>query len=300
MLPGLRNKPLLSRLKLTDLSASLQSLINGALQRSGGTMTGPLTLAGNAVNQLEAMPLQQAQALVALSFSSLSLSAAGTNASVTISAGELLLRGVDGSPRLVAGVNLTLNTAGAGVNGLDTGTIAASTWYAVWVINNGTTTASLLSLSPTAPTMPGGYTHKARVGWIRTDGTVNKYPIAFVQRGKRVQYALAGALTAFPQMFYGITSGVQAVAVGSFCPTTAGAIALSWGVAGNGSGAAIAIGPSAAATDASSSGFAYLGSSSVSFSATNNCLVVLESTSIYVDSSNGNGFVGCTGWEDNL
>lgn len=60
MLPGLRNKPLLSRLTLTDLSASLQNLINGALQRSGGAMTGALVLPGNAVNALEAMPLQQA------------------------------------------------------------------------------------------------------------------------------------------------------------------------------------------------------------------------------------------------
>ena len=47
MLPGLRNKPLLSRLKLTDLSASVQSLINGALQRSGGTMLADIILAGN-------------------------------------------------------------------------------------------------------------------------------------------------------------------------------------------------------------------------------------------------------------
>ena len=59
MLPGLRNKPLLSRLKLTDLSASLQSLINGALQRSGGTMTGDIVLAGDGTNALHPASKQQ-------------------------------------------------------------------------------------------------------------------------------------------------------------------------------------------------------------------------------------------------
>ena len=289
---------------LNDADAATARTTLGAASTGANTFTGAQTLAGNAVNPLEAVPKQQAEALVsdsaAVSFSSLALSATGLSANVSVSAGELLLRSATGVPRLVSGVNVTINTASTGANGLDTGTLSISTWYAVWVIWNGTTTASLLSLSPTAPTMPGGYTHKARVGWIRTDGTVNKYPIAFVQRGKRVQYALAGALTDFPPMFYGTTSGAQAVATGAFCPPTAGAIALSWGVAGTGSGASIAIGPSAAAAVPSSSGFAYIGSSSTLFSATNNCLVVLESTSIYVNSSNGNGFIGCTGWEDNL
>lgn len=284
----------------SKLDAALAAKINGALQTTGGTMTGAVVLPGNASSALEAVPLQQLGSASAFSFSALALSATGINSNVAVTANEILLRATSGSAQVLSSISLTINTASTGANGLDTGTLSISTWYAVWVIWNGTTTAGLISLSATAPTLPSGYTHKARVGWIRTDGTANKYPISFVQRGKRVQYAIAGALTAFPQMFYGTTSSVQAVATGAFCPTTAGAIALSWGVAGNGSGAAIAIGPSAAATDTSSSGFAYLGSSSVSFSATNNCLMILESSSIYVSSSNGNGFIGCTGWEDNL
>ncbi len=265
-------------------------------------MTAELILSGDAVNQLGAVSLRQLQALAssALSFSGLSISATGTSSNVSILASELLLRGAGGLPRLVSGVNLMLNTAGAGDNGLDTGTIAASTWYALWVIDNGTTTASLLSLSGTAPTMPAGYTHKARVGWIRTDSTANKYPLAFVQRGRRVQYVLAGALTAYPALFFGTTSGAQAVSVSSFCPNTAAAIAVTWGVVGTGSGATVAIGPNAAAAVSSSAGFAYLGSSSNTFSGTNNCAMLLESTNIYVNSSNGNGHVSATGWEDNL
>lgn len=47
-------------LDLVKFATAVQNLINGALQKSGGTMTGALTLSGNAVNPLEAMPLQQA------------------------------------------------------------------------------------------------------------------------------------------------------------------------------------------------------------------------------------------------
>lgn len=211
---------------------------DGHLLPRDGTraMTAELPLAGDAVNALGAVPKQQAESIAAaaatdlaktvsaLSFSGLALSATGTNASVAIAANELLLRGADGSPHLVSGVSLSLNTAGTGANGLDTGTLAASTWYAVWVISNGTTTATLLSLSSTAPTMPSGYTHKARVGWIRTDSTANKHPARFTQFGRRVDYAPATGtnLTAYPTLFSGSTSGPASLA--SFIPATAGVV----------------------------------------------------------------------------
>lgn len=59
MLPGLGNKPLIKRLGLADLSASVQALINGALQRSGGTMTGPLVLNADASSSLHPVTKQQ-------------------------------------------------------------------------------------------------------------------------------------------------------------------------------------------------------------------------------------------------
>lgn len=76
-----------------------------------------------------------------------------------------------GGIRLSA-VNLTIDIAAtAGVNALDTGTEAISTWYSVWIIYNPTTgtTAGLLSTSGTAPTMPSGYTLKRLVGWVRNN-----------------------------------------------------------------------------------------------------------------------------------
>lgn len=65
MLPGLKNKPLIKRLGLSSLSTAVQSLISGALQKSGGTMTGALTLGGNAASALDAVPKQQAESIAA-------------------------------------------------------------------------------------------------------------------------------------------------------------------------------------------------------------------------------------------
>ncbi|MFC2254538.1 hypothetical protein ACETRX_33345 [Labrys portucalensis] len=73
--------------------------------------------------------------------------------------------------------------AGTGNGGLDTGSIAASTWYHVHLIrkdNDGTIDA-LLSLSATAPTMPAGYIARRRIGSIRTNGS--SQITAFIQVG---------------------------------------------------------------------------------------------------------------------
>jgi hypothetical protein len=67
-----------------------------------------------------------------------------------------------------------LNTASTGVNGLDQGTLAASTWYYLFVISdpvNGNPTATLLSLSKNQPLMPYGYSAFRYIGAWRTDGS---------------------------------------------------------------------------------------------------------------------------------
>jgi hypothetical protein len=70
-------------------------------------------------------------------------------------------------------VSVTADVTVAGLNGLDTGVQAASTTYYVYVIFNGTTIGSLLSISNSAPTMPTGYTFKKRVGSNTTDASTN-------------------------------------------------------------------------------------------------------------------------------
>jgi hypothetical protein len=74
-------------------------------------------------------------------------------------------------------------SAGSGSGGLDTGTIAASTWYHAHLIKNEGTGAVdvLVSLSATSPTMPSSFTLFRRIGSMKTDGS--SHWTAFVQVG---------------------------------------------------------------------------------------------------------------------
>jgi hypothetical protein len=69
----------------------------------------------------------------------------------------------------------TVDMTVSGLNGLDTGAEASSTWYFVWLIYNPSTDTygALFSLSSTSPTMPAGYTAKRRIGSIRNNASSN-------------------------------------------------------------------------------------------------------------------------------
>lgn len=74
--------------------------------------------------------------------------------------------------------DLTANQAVAGPtpNGRDqAGAFPASSRVYVWLISNGTTTASLLSLSYTTPTLPPTYTKKRLVGYALMNGASFRY-----------------------------------------------------------------------------------------------------------------------------
>lgn len=71
---------------------------------------------------------------------------------------------------------LLINSAVNGVNGLDTGTIAASTQYAVYLIGDSrlyNTTAAVISLTSNypGPIMPKGYDSYRLIGFIETDAS---------------------------------------------------------------------------------------------------------------------------------
>ena len=71
---------------------------------------------------------------------------------------------------------LLINSAVKGVNGIDTGTIAASTQYAIYLIgdsrnyNNTAAVLSLISNYP-GPVMPAGYDSYRLIGFIETDSS---------------------------------------------------------------------------------------------------------------------------------
>ncbi len=135
---------------------------------------------------------------------------------VDIDANAVLLRDSSNSPLRAANVNLTLDITASGANGLDTGSEANSTWYHLWVISNGSTTAGLLSTSETAPTMPSGYTHKGYVGAVYNDsgGDFNE----FHQVGDKVVIPLADAVSG------GTATSYTSVSIAAIIPATASSV----------------------------------------------------------------------------
>lgn len=110
-----------------------------------------------------------------------------------------------GVAQAVSSVSALINTAGTGAGGIDTGSLTTSTWYYTYLINNGTTTAGLLSLSATAPTMPSGYIYKCQLGFVPTDGS--SHMLRVDQRGSEVWYRIGtGGTPGFPPV---IASGVN-------------------------------------------------------------------------------------------
>lgn len=112
--------------------------------------------------------------------------AANPTYQMDIDADEVMLQSTDPYALAIRSVNLTVDITAGGVNGLDTGSEAVSTWYYLWVIYNPTTTttAGLLSMSSTAPTMPAGYTYKALVGAVYNGSGGNL--VLITQKGNSV------------------------------------------------------------------------------------------------------------------
>ncbi len=163
---------------------------------------------------------------------------------VDVDADEIMLQDANGVTKRVSAVNLTVDIAASGANGLDTGSEAATTWYYIWVINNGSTTAGLLSASATAPTMPEGYTYKALVGAIYNGATdfitikqinniVSRATVTVLNAGTSESYATIGSMaavvppTAKVLTGFGYTSDTGDIASTMFLsPDSAGAVGV--------------------------------------------------------------------------
>lgn len=212
----------------------------------------------------------------------------------------------------VTSVNLTINSAVSGANGLDTGAFTANNWYYVWLIFNPQTlaVAGLISLSSTAPTMPAGFTYKARVGAIRA-GAGPAF-LNMIQRGRRAQYVVGtfggNALTALPNMANGaagtfVSAGTPtwaSVPVAGFVPATASEISIivtnKWN---NGAFAGVQIAP-----NSNYGGGATTSPPAFEMNGTNTIVVVvpfeLESGSVFWTSNGAGGGISTLGWVDNI
>lgn len=129
-------------------------------------------------------------------------------------------------------IDLTTGTSSAAANGMDGESRGTSAWLYLYLINNGTTTAGLATLtSPLsgAPTMPSGYTYSAYVGAMRVDGSGNL--LRTQQNGHRAHYVVTATTNtaALPTMANGSAGSTTsptwvAITLSSFVPATASAV----------------------------------------------------------------------------
>lgn len=151
------------------------------------------------------------------------------------------------------------------------------------------------------PVLPSGYTFKARVGMIRTDGTMNKYPLSIQQIGRSVSYVIypGSNVIALPSIASGAagspsTGTYVPVSVSAVAPPTASRIRGHLGVAGSQQ--------AVVAPNANWGG--YVATSAVTLALNGQTIVshfdyMLESANIFYAASGGAG-ISCIGWEDNL
>lgn len=180
---------------------------------------------------------------------------AGTpNTKIDVSADEVALKdATGGNPFLVSALAVTIDATVTGANGLDTGALGASAWYYTWVIaKTDGTKAGLLSLSTTAPTMPAGYTYKALIGAVRTNGSTQFWNFYQTDRDIFINDTAVFTGKTGVTVWTAIT-GADLTAMQGLVPPMA---KMAWGSAGcNGVGnAGIAIGADANALGAQVSG----------------------------------------------
>ena len=135
--------------------------------------TGAFTLSNgvkNVTNDIQADPVFHRSYLAGLT-----LSTAGSSATFGVAAGVAVDSTNTGFMSLASAYTKTTSAwaVGTGNGALDTGSIAASTWYHVHLIKRTDTGVVdvLVSLSATAPTLPTNYTLFRRIGSMKTNGS---------------------------------------------------------------------------------------------------------------------------------
>lgn len=214
------------------------------------------------------------------------------NTRIDVNADDAILVNTSGNGIRTGAVDLTLNATNNGVNGLDTGSLGNNTWYYIWLISNGTTTASLLSTSSTSPTMPSGYTYKYRVGAIRAGGSATF--IRILQKGNFAHYVPAfGSSTPEYPILSTFTGNDQTVSVSDQVPPTA---ARFLGILGG------SVDSAANANIVSDVGASNSSDPALAGKDYRNTLIPLDfpsqGTSIYWSNNNFNNWIACRGWVD--
>ena len=277
--------------------------------QTGPSATG-LTAAGAAGQFLQSTgagaPVFASPPSVTGAFKNLKLSTTTGTSAVVVTFDELVVENssTNSYKTLRAGSLASLRVSSTDTNSLDSGILVVNTWYSVWVIWDGSNISGLISLSATSPTIPSGYTHKARVGWIKTDGTANKYPLSMRQQGRNVAYRVAGGsnVPVAVSIAAGVAGSVGAptwstVNVLSACvPLTASTISVT--LRTNSATAGVAPTNAYGSVNTSTSPPPLvISSASLQGSVTHNMQLLGD---IFWYSDHANNALICNGWEDNL
>lgn len=249
-------------------------------------------LTSNGTNWTSAAPTGNTGAIG--DYKNLKITTTSTTA-LTLSADRLTLLVTGGTAQVMTSVSVSISTGTTGAGGLDSGSVAPSTWYAVYAIGKPDgTQAGLLSTSSTSPTLPSGYTSAYRYGWVRVNGSSQL--VALTQYGNRALWrqtsgglptitnAAQAAWTAFSMTSLGFAPSTTAQYLVSTLDVTTGAVY----VASNNTPSSTTLSNFGTSTNG-----AY-----VTFVLQQGELVN-ENGNIYV-SSNGGNYVFSQGWVDNL
>lgn len=229
------------------------------------------------------------------------------NSQFKITADALTLEDVNGEVWRVKNVSVTGDiTVSGAANGFDgTGSLVSAALHA-WVIGNPVTNtvAALISRSATAPTMPSGYTFKARVGGTFTDASSHFFRT--FQTNKSAQYVPTSTTNtlAYPTIASGssgtfttttFTPTAVNVIAGNLVPSTASRIKFALSSAG--AAALTGLAPNANFAGASSTTPVpwFYDNGNVAYGD-----FVLESASVQYAASGVGGLAQCIGWEDNI
>ena len=122
---------------------------------------------------------------------------------ISISATAVTLGSPGGGAIAVNAFSATINTGTAGAGGVDTGGIAGSQSYDLYVGYKpaGGINTAWLTVEGAAPAVPAGVSYYSRVGWMRTDSSSNL--LSLRQNGDEWQYLLDGLLSNLPVFIYG-------------------------------------------------------------------------------------------------
>jgi hypothetical protein len=120
---------------------------------------------------------------------------------------------------IIATASMSADITESGAGGLDTGTVATDTFYAVHVIGDSTLyndPALMFSTSATAPSLPGGYDMFRRVGYVKTDGSSDI--LEFTQTGSGSDRIMTYAASIATDITNGSSATFAAVSLAASVP----------------------------------------------------------------------------------